>query len=171
MPLPQLTIRDAHSEDGPSLALAERTIAKVPGFLASQPFELTDENFIKKINELAKSENGKYLVAEAGKEIVGHGMLNPLPLFASRHVVQLTLVAHPGWQGKGVGRTLLGELIKWAKTSPVVEKIELNVRSSNTIAHALYKKVGFRETGRWERRIKTGPGSYLDDVCMELRVK
>lgn len=152
------------------LAQAERTIAAEPGFLASQPAELTDERFAHKIAALGRAENGRYLVAEAAGQIVGHGMLDPLPLLATRHVVHLTLVAHPGWQGRGVGRELLGSLIAWAKAAPPVEKIELHVRSSNERAQALYRKMGFTEMGRWRRRIKIGPGEYLDDVAMELFV-
>jgi ribosomal protein S18 acetylase RimI-like enzyme len=88
-----------------------------------------------------------------------------------RHVVHLTLVVHPGWQGRGVGRALLTSLIEWARTAPAVEKIELNVRSSNTAAQTLYRKLGFTEIGRWRRRVRVAPGQYLDDVAMELVVK
>jgi RimJ/RimL family protein N-acetyltransferase len=166
-----LTIRPARLEDAPVLAQAERAIAATPGFLASQPAELTDERFAQKIVALAAADNGRYLVAESEGQVVGHGLLDPLPLAAVRHVVHLTLVAHPGWQGKGIGRALLGRLIEWAKSAPVVEKIELNVRSSNAAAQALYLKMGFTEMGRWKKRIKVAPGQYLDDVAMELFVK
>ena len=91
MDLSKLNIREARVEDAVVLAEAERTIAKTPGFLTSQPFELVDEHFENKIIELANADNGKYLVAETDDEIVGHAMLDPLPLSASRHVVRLTL--------------------------------------------------------------------------------
>src|SRR5690348_7582975 len=110
---PQLAIRRARIEDAPVLAHAERTIAATPGLLASQPEELTDERFATKITALGRADNGCFLVAEAQGQLVGHGMLDPLPLAAVRHVVHLTLVAHPGWQGRGVGRALLGSLIDW----------------------------------------------------------
>lgn len=171
MDRPSLTIRPARLEDAPVLAHAERTIAATPGLLASQPAELTDERFAQKIAALAGADNGCYLVAESAGQLVGHGMLDPLPLAATRHVVHLTLAAHPGWQGVGVGRALLTRLIEWAKAAPAVEKIELHVRSSNAPAQALYRKLGFTETGRWRRRIKIGPAQYLDDVAMELFVK
>ena len=164
---PPLTIRPARLEDAPVLAEAARAVAATPGLLASQPAELTDERFAQKIAALDHVDNGCYLVAESAGQIVGHGVLDPLPLAAIRHVVHLTLVAHPGWQGMGVGRALLGRLIEWAKSAPAVEKIELHVRSSNTAAQALYVKMGFTEMGRWRRRIKIGPGQYLDDVAME----
>ena len=166
-----LTIRRARIGDAPILAQAEREIAASPGLLASQPAELTDERFVQKIAAVERLDNGCYLVAESAGQIVGHGLLDPLPLAAIRHVVHLTLVAHPGWQGMGVGRALLGSLIEWAKAAPGVEKIELHVRSSNERAQALYRKMGFNEMGRWRRRIKVAPGEYLDDVAMELFVE
>jgi ribosomal protein S18 acetylase RimI-like enzyme len=168
MELSNLTVRDARIEDAAVLAVAEREIAKNPGFLASQPSELTDKRFAEKIAELSKTDNGKYIVAQEGDEIVGHAMLDPMRLSACRHVVHLTIVVHPGWQGKGVGKVLLGELIRWAKTTTTVEKIELHARSSNTVALGLYRKFGFSEIGRWTRRLKVAPGQYLDDVAMEL---
>jgi ribosomal protein S18 acetylase RimI-like enzyme len=171
MELPALTIRDARIEDAAALANAEREVAKTPGFLASQPFELSDERFAEKIGELSRADNGKYFVAQVGNEIVAHAMLDPLRLAACRHVVHLTIVVHPGWQGKGVGRVLLGKVIEWAKSTATVEKIELHVRSSNMAALELYRTFGFAEIGRWTRRVKVAAGQYLDDVAMELWVK
>lgn len=168
---PQLTIRPARVEDAPVLAQAERTIAATPGFLVPLPSELTDERCAQKIAALAGADNGHYLVAETAGAIVGHGMLDPLPLAAVRHVVHLTLVVHPGWQGRGVGRALLASLIEWARKAPALEKIELNVRASNAPAQTLYRDLGFTEIGRWQRRVKVAPGQYVDDVAMELLVK
>lgn len=165
------TIREARTEDAPTLALAERDIAKEPGFLASRPHELTDEKFVAKIAELSSTDNGRYLVAEKAGQIIGHAIFDPLRLEAIRHVVHLTLAVHPGWQGKGVGRALLAELIEWGRSSPAVEKAELHVRSGNLAAQALYRKMGFVEVGRWKRRVKCAPGQYLDDIGMELWLK
>lgn len=168
---PQLLIRSARVDDARVLAQAEREIAATPGFLVSRPEELRDERFAEKIAALGAADNGCYLVAETDGEIVGHGMLDPMPLAAVRHVVHLTLAVHPGWQGMGVGRELLGSLIAWARGAAAVEKIELNVRSSNVRAQALYSQLGFTEVGRWRRRVKVGAGEYLDDLAMELFVK
>ncbi len=166
-----LHVRPARVEDAPTVAEAERAIAATPGLLASRPEELTDERFAQKIAALAVADNGRFLVAEVGGQLVGHGLLDPLPLAAVRHVVHLTLAVHPGWQRRGVGRALLEHLIDWARSSSAVGKIELNVRSPNTGAQALYRALGFVEVGRWHRRIKIDEGQYLDDVGMELFVK
>lgn len=166
-----VTIRAARVADAPLLAAAERAIAATPGLLVSLPAELTDERFAQKIAALDGADNGRYLVAETAGELVGHGLLDPLPLAAVRHVVHLTLAVHPGWQGRGVGRALLARLIDWARAAPAVEKIELHVRASNAAAQALYRKLGFAEIGRWQRKIRIAPGQYVDDVAMELLVK
>jgi len=165
-----ITIRLAQLADANVLARAERAITATPGFLVSTPAECTEERFAQKIAALAIADNGRYFVAESAGQIVGHGLLDPLPLQAVRHVVHLTLAIHRGWQRRGIGRVLLAELIAWARAAPAIEKIELNVRSSNVGAQALYVALGFTEVGRWTRRVKIGAGQYLDDVGMELFV-
>jgi len=164
-------IRQARVEDAPTLASAEREIARTPGLLASRPHELLDAKFAAKVAELAASEEGRYLVAEQDGAIVGHAMFDPLALEVTRHVVALTIAVHPGWERKGVGKALLTALIEWARAAPRVEKAELRVRSGNLPAITLYEKMGFVEEGRMKKRIKIGPGQYLDDITMGLWLK
>ena len=165
-----MSIRDANPEDAALLCEAEQFHAKTPGQLASHPDELKVDAFKSKISSLLGSENGKYIVAVIDERIVGHAMLDPLPLKSTAHNVQLTLVTHLGWQGKGIGRTMLAHLIEWAQKNPKVERIELRVRSANTNAIKLYENLGFKEEGRFQKRIKT-PQGYLDDISMALFVK
>lgn len=161
-----LTIRQARLEDAGVLANAEREIARTPGFLASRPHEIVDARFPARITDPL----GRFLVAEVDGAIVGHGLLEPLALEVTRHVVQLTLAVNLGWQGQGIGRALLTALLEWARAAPHVERVELRVRSGNAAAIALYEKLGFVEEGRLKNRIKLGPDQYVDDVCMGLAV-
>lgn len=165
-----LTIRNARPEDAPELAAAERAIARVPGMLASRPEEIDDANVLKMIVDLQAHDSGIYLVAERGGAIVGHALLEPLSLAVTAHVVRLTIAVHEGHQGQGVGRALMDELLRWARSNPRVEKFELQVRSSNARALALYRSLGFVEEGRKTRRLKIGPNAYIDDVYMALWV-
>ena len=64
----------------------------------------------------------------------------------------------------------MNDLLRWAQSNPSVEKLELQVRSSNDPAIALYRSLGVVEEGRKTRRLKTGPKEYLDDVYMALWV-
>lgn len=151
-----IVIRGARQEDALILANAEKAVAKVPGFLVSKPDELEPENFKKKIESLNRIANGKYIVAEKSKKIVGHAMLDPMGLEAVEHVVRLTIVVHSGNE-EGIGEHLLSHLIEWEKTAPKVEKIELNVRTVNTRAIRLYQKLGFNIEGRMRNRVKRQP--------------
>jgi putative acetyltransferase len=164
-----IVIRDALMEDAGHLCKAEQFYAKTPGQLASLPEELQDKLFEQAILKLTSIKNGKYIVAAVDGEIVGHALLEPLQLKATHHVVQLTIVTHHGWQDKGIGRAMLTHLIDWARSNPLVERIELRVRSINSRAIELYKKVGFKEEGRFVKRIKTSNG-YIDDISMALFV-
>jgi N-acetylglutamate synthase-like GNAT family acetyltransferase len=94
-------IRAARNEDAAILAAAERATAETPGLLVSRPYELIPKNFEKKIAELAKI--GRYVVAEKAEKIVGHALLDPMPLEALSHVFRLTIVVHPGFRSQGVG--------------------------------------------------------------------
>ena len=70
----------------------------------------------------------------------------------------------------GFGKMLLSHLLQWARSNPKVERVELRVRASNTRAIELYRKLGFIEEGRMIKRLKIGPGNYLDDISMAIWV-
>lgn len=165
-----VSIRKARSDDAPLLAAAEREIARVPGRLASQPDEIRDDAVRSKVVELENHERGVFVVAELEGVVVGHAFLEPLTLAATAHVVRLTIAVHDGHHGRGIGRALMNELLAWARSNPRIEKVELQVRSSNEPAIALYRTLGFVEEGRKTRRLKLGPGAYVDDVYMALWV-
>jgi ribosomal protein S18 acetylase RimI-like enzyme len=152
------------------LAAAERAIAQVPGQLAPRPDEIDDDAVRKMIVDLNECGRGTYLVAEHAGTVVGHASLEALSLAATSHVVRLAIAVHEGHQGRGVGRALMNELVRWARSNPNVQKIELHVRSSNERAIALYGSLGFVEEGRKTKRLKIGPDEYLDDVYMALWV-
>lgn len=163
-----ITIRQATAKDIPLLAKAVREIAATPGFLVSQPSEITEQQFLNTISKIVQTKAGQYLVAECDGCIIGHGFLEPLHLNAIRHVADLTLIIYAGWQDKGVGTLLLKHLIASAKSSKTIEKIELQVRASNTRAIALYKKMGFVEEGCRKKRVKVNNETYIDDILMGL---
>lgn len=159
-----MIIREARIEDAAILVEAERTTAQTPGLLISRPSELNMEAFERKIVELAAI--GRYIVAETDGQVVGHALLDPMPLEAIAHVFRLTIVVHPGFLGRGIGAALMRDLLDWAAQTRRVEKIELLVRATNERAIRLYAKLGFVEEGRLKRRVRFADGSFIDDVTM-----
>jgi ribosomal protein S18 acetylase RimI-like enzyme len=162
-----ITIRRATVADAHILGEAEREIAKEPGFFCSLPSELTDTNVANTINTFLKDDSGLYLVAECEGHIVGHAFLQQLRLQSMRHIATLNIAIHIGWQQKGIGRMLIERLIEWAKNTEAIEKIQLHVRSTNSVAISLYKKMGFQEEGRLKNRVKL-KDRYIDDIIMGL---
>lgn len=160
-----LTIRKAELKDARSIVEAERAIAQKPGFFCSKPEELSEES----VEQTILSPRNMYLVAELDGKVVAHAFLEPHTLQSLSHVADLNIAVHLGWQGKGIGEKLLEELIKTAKSASL-EKIQLNVRASNSAAIALYKKMGFQEEGRLKKRVKIGD-QYMDDIIMGLEVR
>ena len=160
-----LSIRQAKIEDAPFIARAAQEIAQEPGYFCSLPSEISEE----KVRQTIESLQGGYLVAEKEGHIVGHAFLETFPLQSLRHVAQLNIGVHKGFWEQGIGTQLLEKLITWARQSGTVEKIELNVRASNTRAIALYKKLGFYVEGRLKNRVKAGT-QYIDDILMALHV-
>jgi ribosomal protein S18 acetylase RimI-like enzyme len=170
MPIASVSIRNARPQDAPLLAAAERTIAVVPGRLASRPDEIVDDAVRKMIVCLNDDDRGAYLVAEQAGTVVGHAYLEPLSLAVTSHVVRLLIAVHEGREHQGIGRALMNALLGWARSNPRVEKIELQVRSTNEPAVELYRSLGFVEEGRKTRRLKIGPNEYIDDVYMAMWV-
>lgn len=162
-------VRPAREDDAPLLAQAEYdTAAEQEGLLSAKPYEIPVDAFLARIRELR--EPGLYSVLEDEQgRVVGHLLLEPLALAATRHVAQLTIVIHPGHTGRGYGRLLMEHAIRWARSSDVLEKIELRVRSTNPRAIALYESLGFVREGELRNRIKLHQG-YADDICMALFV-
>jgi ribosomal-protein-alanine N-acetyltransferase len=57
-----------------------------------------------------------------------------------------TLAVHPDWRGRTLGQTMLVALIDAAALAGASEAT-LEVRVSNVVAQALYRKYGFRQVG------------------------
>jgi len=159
-----IVIRSATPEDAAALWRAEVETASSPGQLISRPNELVLSAFAKKLGEVSPA--GSYVVAEEGGTLVGHALVERMPLVALRHVVRLTVVVHPGHTGRGIGTALIQHLQRWATAEPDVEKIELLVRSTNTGAVRLYRRLGFIEEGRFKNRVRLPDGQLVDDLAM-----
>jgi putative acetyltransferase len=143
---------------------AEQDVARIPERLVSRPYELREEAFAERI--CALESTGRYVVAEKGSKVVGHALLDPMGLEAIRHVFRLTIVVHSGYEGKGIGRALMEDLIAWAQQDVRVGKIELLVRATNERAIALYRAFEFAEEGRFRKRVRMPNDTFVDDIAM-----
>ena len=75
----------------------------------------------------------------------------------------------PEMRGQGVGKSLLLELIKQAKTCIGLEQINLIVVSNNDQAKNLYKSIGFEVYGVEKNALKFN-GKYFNEDLMVLQL-
>jgi ribosomal-protein-alanine N-acetyltransferase len=81
-------------------------------------------------------------VAEVDEQVLGYQLSTRNPLGA--HLARLAV--RPELQGRGVGRALVADLIQQADRHAMYH-LTVNTQSDNSASLALYKRIGFRETG------------------------
>ncbi len=110
-------------------------------------------------NEL-DHDHGIFLVAIIKGEIVGYGGV--WVLADEAHIT--TIAVHPDQQRKGIGRTIMDELIDRAKERGAVCST-LEVRAGNVPAITLYENMGYVRSGLRKRYY---PDNNEDAVIMWL---
>ena len=81
-------------------------------------------------------------VVEANGQVFGYQLSTRNPLGA--HLARLAVC--PELQGRGIGRALVADLIQQAQRRSMYH-LTVNTQSDNSASLALYKKIGFQETG------------------------
>ncbi|NUT69857.1 ribosomal protein S18-alanine N-acetyltransferase [Pseudarthrobacter sp. C4D7] len=104
------------------------------------------------LDELSQPETRRYLVAETSEGIVGYAGLMCIEPIAD---VQ-TIAVVPGHEGRGIGSTLLTQLIDEARHRGAADVL-LEVRADNPRAQQLYVRFGFEQ-------IHVRPRYYRDGV-------
>lgn len=109
-------------------------------------------------------KNGPVYYAVDGDRVVGWCDVFPYsnPRLSHRGGLGMGLI--PEYRGQGLGSKLLLAVVDHSKRFGL-EKIELNVYTSNTSAIALYKKFGFEDEGLI-RKYRKLDGQYFDCLSM-----
>ncbi|MSP91995.1 MAG: N-acetyltransferase [Myxococcales bacterium] len=102
--------------------------------------------------------------------LVGHLDLRGGETPADLHRCTLAMGLEPAFRGRGLGRLLLLEAVRWARAQPGLAWVDLSVFSHNHAALHLYRRAGFVEVGRVADRFRV-LGAEIDDVGMVLRLR
>jgi ribosomal protein S18 acetylase RimI-like enzyme len=162
-------LREGTLDDAKALKELYKDVAKKPGGIVRTAGEI-DEKLIGHV--LATSlERGLMIVAQDAKDKTKlRGSIHaytPKPVAFSHLYSSLTIVVHPNFQGKGVGRLIFTKFLDTIKTSrKEIFRVELMVRESNLKGILLYETLGFIREGRMENRIRSAAGGYEADIAM-----
>ena len=83
------------------------------------------------------------------------------------HLLNLTVA--PQFEHRGHARAMLDELVRWS-AGLAASRLWLEVRESNARAQALYRRYGFRETGRRRGYYPAGPNGRENAIVMSLAI-
>ncbi|MBI3214017.1 MAG: ribosomal protein S18-alanine N-acetyltransferase [Mycobacterium sp.] len=109
------------------------------------------------------SAHNHYVAARVGGLLVGYAGISRLgrrPPF--EHEVH-TVGVDQAYQGRGIGRLLLTELLGFAESAPGIRRgaVHLEVRTDNATAISLYESVGFVQVGIRKRYYRvSGADAY-----------
>jgi ribosomal protein S18 acetylase RimI-like enzyme len=161
--------RTATIEDLDRLLKLYKTVASTEGGIARLESEIT-RTYISSFLEKSL-ETGLIIVGENPNdenELVAEIHAYKAGIKVFDHVLgDLTIVVHPQFQGRKLGRTILTIFLEEVgRNRPDVGKVELIARESNERAIALYQSMGFLIEGRLEMRIRTADRYYEADIPM-----
>ncbi len=162
----EITVRHAEPEDYEALHRVFGGPKAVAGTL-QLPFP-SAETWRRR---LAEPPEGLFLlVACMEGEVIGNLGLETFPNRPRiRHVGTVGMAVRGDWQGKGVGKALLGAALSLADNWLNLSRVELTVYTDNAAGIALYERFGFEIEGTL-RRYAFRDGAYVDAYSM-ARIK
>lgn len=108
------------------------------------------------LNEL-EGRHTHYVAARSGDKLVGYAGIARLGILPPHEYEIHTIGVDPAFQGQGIGRRLLDELLAYAADGTVY----LEVRTDNAAAIAMYRSAGFVEVGLRKRYYRmSGADAY-----------
>lgn len=109
------------------------------------------------------------IVIEDGS-FVGHADLKGDQFLAGLHRCELGIGIERPYRRLGLGRSLMERAIGLARDAKTIQWVDLYVFGHNAAARALYKDLGFEETGTVRDRFRIR-GRSVDDVGMTLKIE
>jgi putative acetyltransferase len=144
-PATNIRIRGARQSDGEAIS----EITSCPGVVWGT-LNLTQMSADMWPRALGQLADGCYvLVAEVDGKVVGQAELVGNPRVPRRgHACTIGVCVHDDWQGRGIGRAMMKELVNMAENWLNMQRVELTVWVDNTGAIKLYEELGFVTEGR-----------------------
>jgi len=164
----QIEIRPAVIEDAESIISFAKILFPSTDQVLTLPeeYKMTVAEELLFIESYSSTPTALLLVAVYGNEVVSLLNFKCGEKKKVRHSGEFGISVHPAFQGLGIGKQMIIELLNWAKQKPQIEKIFLNVFHTNPVAINLYKSLGFKEEGRMLKAAKQPDNTYADMIYM-----
>jgi len=154
-------VREASKEDARAITDVVNSVASEKRYILT---EKSREDWDKAVSEIKEKGRGLLIVAQADGKVVGMGHLTKGKWEKNRHVGFLGMVILKEFREIGIGTAMMDYMMRYARQERL-EKISLNVFSTNERAIHLYQKFGFKLEGAIKRQYKI-EGKYVDELFM-----
>ncbi|UCD48560.1 MAG: GNAT family N-acetyltransferase [Phycisphaerales bacterium] len=164
-------IREAVPDDAVRLLHYLDEVTGETDFLAMGPGELNwpEEKERQFIEDHHRADNKLLLVAEIEGQIAGILGYTGDDRPRLRHTGEFGITISRAFWGLGLGTALMQRMIAWARTSGIVRKIGMRVRTDNERALSLYDRFGFVREGVVTRQFAVA-GRFHDAYLMGLEI-
>jgi ribosomal-protein-alanine N-acetyltransferase len=150
-------------QDVRSLRFARMQAADLAEVLAIEyavyPFPWTNGNFLDSLN----SGYETWILRDASHNLAGYFLM--MPVVDEAHLLNITV--HPDVHGRGIGRTMLDQVVRLAQDKGLVSVL-LEVRPSNQRALTIYTRYGFQRIGVRKNYYPAEHNTREDAIVMRL---
>ncbi len=163
-----VALREGVELDGRALHRYKLSVFQETELLLQAPddFESDPEREALFLRRFRSSSNSLYLVAVHDGDIVGTLSLFGGPYRRTRHVAQLGMGVIQEWWGHGIGGALIDLGMEGARENAMLEKIALQVYTTNERAIRLYEARGFSRDAILKGDVRLDDGTPVDLLVM-----
>lgn len=164
-----ITLREAQVSDAEAMIRYMNAILTESDSLnlSAGEFDISKEKEEEIIQNYLDTPNKLFLLALDEENIIGAANMGSKQRKKTKHVGHIGISIRTSHQRNGIASALMEEIIRYAKASHIIKRLELEVFSHNTAAIQLYTKYGFEIEGtlRADRYID---GTYINSYVMGL---
>lgn len=169
----EIVVRYSQEKDLIELLRFINELSKEKTFIRYQGEQETLDSEAKYLNtrlEAIKNKKAVHLLVFHDNKLIAASDIHMMDK-TEKHVGGLAISVSKDYRGEGIGKLLMGLILKEAeKEIPELKIVTLEVYSTNDIAIEMYKKFGFVEYGRLPNGI-TRRGKFEDAILMSKSIR
>lgn len=164
----EIIIREAQSNDAQQLIDFLNLVGRESHFLTLDEagILMTSEQMMLYLSQIQEKDNNTYLLAFLDGEIVGVCSVTADFHERIRHIGELFIAVGKKYQGYGIGRLLMTDLLSDIQEAGVIKRLELQVQKRNEKAVLLYEKFGFQLESTRKYGARDEGGELIDVLEM-----
>ncbi|MGE7780403.1 N-acetyltransferase family protein [Peribacillus sp. NPDC097264] len=164
-----MVIREIRVDDAGDFINLVKDVEHTSEFMLMEPGErkATPEQLRKQLEVIKQQQNSTIFVGEDQGKLIGYLMAMGGSVKRTNHSAYLVIGILKEYRGKGVGKSLFQNVIKWASHHDI-SRLELTTVIQNEAGIALYKKFGFDIEGTKRNSLVIEGKSYNEYYMAKL---